>query len=497
MPQNLITLSRTALYELVWSKPVRDVAKDFGMSDVALAKRCRAVRVPIPGRGYWAKVAAGKTPRKTPLPKHRGGRNKAGGRIAFEDRLEAGRRERGYRDVLAPCPTEQSDHRPSDKEADDEPTVTFTPRPAPPPPAPDSPISPEQAALRARIDALEITPLDTLLHAHPAVLRTAVNLKHLKSRDITWPRGTRSGPILQVTNVSEAQLDRALRVLDAVLRASDAMGWHFTAPPPQEPPTYRGRGAWGPTPAAPPIFGHLLVDGEPLQLKIDERRRQFDHVPTDAEKADKKAGRHVWAPRFDFEPSGELRLHLFDVDSSWVRKTWKDTKARPLETQGSKIVHGLLDRALELKRDREEQRLRDLARREHERQQALVRERRAANGALIEALEIQAGAWSRAQALRRYLRAARRALGEETFKVDLQAQRIDFLAWAEHYVNQLDPLHPEPRDPNSPTNARSNTVPTTSARRKNCSASPVTPGSAPPSSSPTPPTPMTTCGGDH
>jgi len=82
------------------------------------------------------------------------------------------------------------------------------------------------------------------------------------------------------------------------------------------------------------------VDGEPLQLKIDERRRQFDHVPTDTEIADKKAGRYVWAPRFDFEPSGELRLHLFDADSRLERKTWKDTKSHPLETQGSKILHG-------------------------------------------------------------------------------------------------------------------------------------------------------------
>ena len=122
-------------------------------------------------------------------------------------------------------------------------------------------------ALRARIDALEIAPLDSLLQAHPAVLRTAVHLKHLKSRDIAWPRGTRSGPILQVTNVSDGQMDRALRVLDAVLRASAALGWHFTAPPPQEPPTYRGRGAWAPTPpAAPPAVGHILVEGEPQAL---------------------------------------------------------------------------------------------------------------------------------------------------------------------------------------------------------------------------------------
>jgi len=36
--QNPLTLTRQQLYDLVWSQPVREVAKDFGMSDVALAK---------------------------------------------------------------------------------------------------------------------------------------------------------------------------------------------------------------------------------------------------------------------------------------------------------------------------------------------------------------------------------------------------------------------------------------------------------------------------
>jgi hypothetical protein len=30
--------------------------------------------------------------------------------------------------------------------------------------------------------------------------------------------------------------------------------------------------------------------------------------------------------------------------------------------------------------------------------------------------------------------------------VTLNGTPTDFLAWAERYVNQLDPLHPEPRD---------------------------------------------------
>lgn len=49
------TLSREDLYELVWSKPMRELAKDFGISDVTLAKHCRSLAIPIPGRGYWAR----------------------------------------------------------------------------------------------------------------------------------------------------------------------------------------------------------------------------------------------------------------------------------------------------------------------------------------------------------------------------------------------------------------------------------------------------------
>jgi len=112
-----------------------------------------------------------------------------------------------------------------------------------------------------------------------------------------------------------------------------------------------------------------------------------------------------------------------------------------------KILHGLLNLALDRKRHREEQRQREVEARELERQQAIVRERRAANVKLIEELERQAGAWHRSQFLRRYLRAATRVLGDRLFTVELQGQPTDFIRWAEHYINQLDPLHPQPRDP--------------------------------------------------
>jgi len=62
------TLSREHLYELVWSKPMRDLAEDFGISDVGLAKRCRLLGIPDPGRGYWERVDAGQQPYCPKLP---------------------------------------------------------------------------------------------------------------------------------------------------------------------------------------------------------------------------------------------------------------------------------------------------------------------------------------------------------------------------------------------------------------------------------------------
>lgn len=53
-------LTRRELFDLVWSKPVTKVAGELGISDVALHKICERHRVPTPGRGYWAKLAAGK-----------------------------------------------------------------------------------------------------------------------------------------------------------------------------------------------------------------------------------------------------------------------------------------------------------------------------------------------------------------------------------------------------------------------------------------------------
>lgn len=63
-----VELTREELYDLVWSDPMRDLAKRFHLSDVGLKKICTKHRIPVPGRGHWQKLRAGKNSRRIPLP---------------------------------------------------------------------------------------------------------------------------------------------------------------------------------------------------------------------------------------------------------------------------------------------------------------------------------------------------------------------------------------------------------------------------------------------
>lgn len=64
---------RQRLYEEVWSEPTQQVAKRYGVADVAIAKACALLDIPKPPRGYWAKKAAGqKLPSRPPLSKREG-----------------------------------------------------------------------------------------------------------------------------------------------------------------------------------------------------------------------------------------------------------------------------------------------------------------------------------------------------------------------------------------------------------------------------------------
>lgn len=417
-------LSREDLYELVWSKPIRDLAKDFGISDVALAKRCKRLGIPVPGRGSWARVDAGQKPYKPSLPKREpewGDHNAltvpaASAAVDVENAPDA-----AAKDLSAPTDV-----------------------------------------IQANLAALTIAPTASILETLPAVKRTARELKHPRRFELTFDRGEKAGPVVPI-EVSESALDRALLLADLLLRASESLGWAFVdvLPKSPEPQTqrYSYRQPEPPPPAKKePRIGQLLVAGERVTFRIEERYRDQPRTPTDKELAREKVEYGYKAPRKETVATGNLRVVRLDTYGSWrepTRQSWYDRGNTPVESQLKDIMLGFHELAQSIKVRRADDERKRLEREDAERRQKEYEARQDANAKLIKQLETDAGAWHRARYLRRYIHAARRALAAETItgapnarasiRVRFLKETVDFLDWAEVYVNQLDPLSPEPR----------------------------------------------------
>jgi hypothetical protein len=61
-------MTRQELFERVWSRPVETVAAEWGISGRGLSKACRRLKLPVPPRGYWARLQAGQRPKRPRLP---------------------------------------------------------------------------------------------------------------------------------------------------------------------------------------------------------------------------------------------------------------------------------------------------------------------------------------------------------------------------------------------------------------------------------------------
>ena len=53
-------LMRAEIHELVWSQPMTEIARQFGVRDQHVAKACDGAEIARPRAGYWQKVGYGK-----------------------------------------------------------------------------------------------------------------------------------------------------------------------------------------------------------------------------------------------------------------------------------------------------------------------------------------------------------------------------------------------------------------------------------------------------
>jgi hypothetical protein len=63
-----VHFERLALYEEVWSTPLTKLGEKYGMSDNGIRKVCKAMNIPLPKVGHWARVEAGQDVVKAELP---------------------------------------------------------------------------------------------------------------------------------------------------------------------------------------------------------------------------------------------------------------------------------------------------------------------------------------------------------------------------------------------------------------------------------------------
>jgi len=66
-------VSREDLYRQVWAEPISKLAVTYDLSGTYLARICRELNVPTPGRGYWAQLKAGQKLKQVALPPARPG----------------------------------------------------------------------------------------------------------------------------------------------------------------------------------------------------------------------------------------------------------------------------------------------------------------------------------------------------------------------------------------------------------------------------------------
>jgi hypothetical protein len=375
MADETIRLTREELYEKVWVRPLTLLAKEFGLSDVGLAKACKRLKIPLPGRGYWAKKKPEQEISRPPLPSI-----KEGGETEFVI---------SKREIL--------------------------------------PLDPEQLVVAEQRIALEHLPEhqihvnDRLTSPHPLVRETLRLLRETRpsEKGVLWPDLAKG--CLNVS-VSPASLSRAMRIMDALIKALDAKGYPVTADTGEQAGTA------------------VAVLGQRLEIALRERL-----VLKPPHASDKDIGRFeararpYFASIHTYDPDGRLQLQIKGWGSG-ERRTWSDGKYQRLESCLNDFVVGLIHAALNERAQDLERERRNRQWREEQRQREEEERRQREEEARRRALEQQVVDWYQSRRIRRYVNAAHRTAIQRHGTLEPDCELAQWLSWARQYADQLDPL---------------------------------------------------------
>ena len=318
------TYNRQKLYEEVWAKPVVDVAVQYGVSDVAIHKVCKSLNVPVPPRGYWARLRAGEKLKKPPLPATDGIIEKTGART-FD-----GTKEAGAQPQLLGYLTESERQK-----------VLF-------------------AAQQIQMPA-ENAQLNKKIIAYKSVVK---EWNKINTRPDGAERSTKNyskRPPFLVGIISNETLTRVYRILDALFRQIEGLGGFVNDDL------------------------SLLIRNEQVYLEIIEGQDQIKHVITRQEAQEilvyEDAKRHrSWATepkirKYDYVFNGLLRISIRQ------NRYFRDTDKVNIESRLGDMLIELYEESEVVRIDRE---AREEAKRKQEEEKRLREERRNRYNAEVE-----------------------------------------------------------------------------------------------------------------
>lgn len=336
------TFSRQEMYDLVWSMPIQKLAERFGLSDRGLAKTCLRHQVPVPGRGYWAKIDAGQPVQRTPLarldnpslePVHIG----------------------PYKRVVNPYVAYAIEQA---KEA----VSTSKERRAS---APKEPILRESIPLKEPARSKDAVVFEPVRRYHSTISGMSGELRSMKPNDY----GEVSVPGLHVAPGSVTRIATFIHYLFVEL---ETRGLTIKR-------NERGFSAG--------------LGSDDVRFELGEGRRREKHIPTPTEqkRRDDYERRREFAnrrgqwlpyetfwPEYDYVHEGKLSLEVMNW-ADGARRRWSDGRTQSLESMLESIADGILyhvhfDRARREEREADERRRQHLAYRRDLQERRLKRE---------------------------------------------------------------------------------------------------------------------------
>jgi hypothetical protein len=311
-PSEHTKIGRRELFDRIWSKPMTTNAVELGTKASTLAALARRLELPLPRVGHWMKKEVGKEPPTPTYP--------ASPVLDGEEYLIA---PASRRTASPPSPKKIKNAS-----------------------APEQPEL-QRSSKSAPIEAAPEAPADVAVHEHPQVASTRSAIQRKNTTDRAFVGGRGKFRLL----VTPAAGDRACSIMDQLLAALDGRGWSI-----EDAET-----------------GYvLLVDGESIPFRIEEKLDRIPHVPTAAEVrakaeydrkcmlADRGIGYRPWGPPsvpdFDYLPNGDLSLQFdHNYAANGQRRTFSDGKRQRLENLIPSIIDASEAWAVSIRARREEQ----------------------------------------------------------------------------------------------------------------------------------------------